>query len=114
MHGASDDCQDESEYQICADYLRRRHFRIIEQKNGPRAPAPAEENPDSTPIGKASHGSQRAFFRANLGFCIRGTNVTLDDAASNRPSKMTTHGLPSWPAKECSAYIPSTRPGTPP
>ena len=28
----------------------------------PSAPAPAEENPASTPIGNASHGSQREFF----------------------------------------------------
>jgi len=86
MHGASDDCQDESEYQICADYLRRRHSGIIEQKNGPRAPAP----PRKSGLNSDRKGEPRqptARFPCESLVLHPRTNVTLDEAASNRPSR---------------------------
>ena len=49
-----------------------------------RSPTPRtrRENPDSTPIGNASHGSQREFFFAKAWYCTRGKNVMLEDAVS--------------------------------
>ena len=58
-----------------------------------RAPAPADENPDSTPMGNASHGSHRAFFTANRGFCTRGKNEMLDETVSSKPRRIVTTPL---------------------
>src|ERR1700687_272621 len=80
----------------------------------PRAPAPADENPDSTPIGNARHGSQPELFNAKCGLRMRGTKVMLDENASNKPRMITTAELLVGFARTRSAKIPRTRPGTAP
>src|SRR5438128_7890123 len=94
----------------CADVISEK----FKSRTVPRAPAPAEENPDSTPIGNASQGSQREFLTAKFGFCARGKNETLEDAARRMPRMIVTTPEFSDLATERKANMPSTRPGTAP
>ena len=80
----------------------------------PRAPAPADENPVSIPIGIAINDNQPLLSRAKSGLRNLGANEMAEEIASMMPMETSTSGVYEAARMRCRNHVPSRRPGRAP